>query len=94
MGFEFATATRIIFGPGTLQEVAPRAADVGYRAFVVTGRTAERACVSCVGTHGDARCIPPGCKFGWLPDTERMFENLALGLLDLTPLSTQWRGGK
>jgi alcohol dehydrogenase class IV len=43
MGFEFATATRIIFGSGTVQEVAPRAADIGHRAFVVTGRSVERA---------------------------------------------------
>jgi len=43
MRFEFATATRIIFGPGALQNVAPLAADFGRRAFVVTGRTGERA---------------------------------------------------
>ncbi|MEE9369853.1 MAG: iron-containing alcohol dehydrogenase [Sedimentisphaerales bacterium] len=43
MRFEFATATRIIFGPGTIQEVAPLAAGLGDRAFVVTGRTAKRA---------------------------------------------------
>ncbi len=43
MNFEFATATRIIFGPGTLQAVAPRAADMGSRALVVTGSTTERA---------------------------------------------------
>jgi len=38
--FEFATATRIIFGPGTLREVGPIAAKMGHRALVVTGRTA------------------------------------------------------
>ncbi len=43
MRFEFATATRIIFGPGTLQEVGPLAAELGNRACVVTGRTIERA---------------------------------------------------
>ena len=43
MKFEFATATRIIFGPGTIQEAAPLAAQRGKRAFVVTGRTIERA---------------------------------------------------
>jgi alcohol dehydrogenase class IV len=41
--FEFATATRIIFGAGTLQEVGPIAARMGQRALVVTGRTPERA---------------------------------------------------
>ncbi len=43
MRFEFATATRILFGSGTLQEAIPMAAEMGRRAIVVTGRTAERA---------------------------------------------------
>ncbi len=43
MRFEFATATRIIFGPGTISEVAPLAAKMGKNACVVTGRTSERA---------------------------------------------------
>ncbi|MHC4604399.1 MAG: iron-containing alcohol dehydrogenase [Planctomycetota bacterium] len=43
MRFEFATATRIIFGQGTIQEVAPLAAEMGSCAFVVTGRTLQRA---------------------------------------------------
>jgi len=43
MRFEFATATRIIFGEGAIEEVAPLAAESGSCAFVVTGRTVERA---------------------------------------------------
>jgi alcohol dehydrogenase class IV len=43
MRFEFATATRIIFGTGTLREVGPIAAEMGSRALVVTGRTVTRA---------------------------------------------------
>jgi len=43
MRFEFATATRIIFGPRTAGEVAPLAAEMGKSAFVVTGRTPGRA---------------------------------------------------
>lgn len=43
MRFEFATATRIVFGPGTIQEVGPRAAEMGRRAFVLTGRSPKRA---------------------------------------------------
>jgi len=42
MRFEFATATRIIFGPGTLREVGPIAAEMGSRALVVVGYTALR----------------------------------------------------
>jgi alcohol dehydrogenase class IV len=43
MRFEFATATRIIFGTGTLHEVGPIAAEMGSRALVVTGRKPARA---------------------------------------------------
>ncbi len=43
MRFEFATAGRVLFGPGTLREVAPAAASLGRRVLVVTGRTGERA---------------------------------------------------
>jgi len=38
MRFEFATATRIIFGAGTLKQIGPIAAEMGRRVFVVTGR--------------------------------------------------------
>ena len=40
--FEFATATRIIFGAGTLSEAGPLARELGRRALVVTGRTTNR----------------------------------------------------
>ncbi len=38
MRFEFATAGRIIFGPGTIAELGPLARSIGRRAFVVTGK--------------------------------------------------------
>jgi alcohol dehydrogenase class IV len=41
--FDFATAGRILFGEGTLRDVAPAAASMGRRALVVTGACAERA---------------------------------------------------
>jgi alcohol dehydrogenase class IV len=41
--FEFATASRIIFGPGTLREVGPLAKSLGCRALVVTGKNPGRA---------------------------------------------------
>lgn len=37
MRFEFATATRILFGPGTLRESGALAAELGRNAFVVLG---------------------------------------------------------
>jgi alcohol dehydrogenase class IV len=43
MSFEFTTATQIVFGPGTIQQVAPAAARMGQRAFLVTGRDPHRA---------------------------------------------------
>lgn len=43
MRFEFATATRILFGPGTVAEAGPLAAALGKRAFVVTGGSSARA---------------------------------------------------
>ena len=43
MKFEFATATRIIFGAGMINEVAPIAADMGQHAMVVTGSKMDRA---------------------------------------------------
>jgi len=43
MRFEFATATRIIFGSGTLKEVGPIAKSMGKRALLVTGSKPERA---------------------------------------------------
>jgi len=43
MRFEFATAGRIVFGAGTVREVAPAAKQMGGRALLVTGRSEERA---------------------------------------------------
>jgi alcohol dehydrogenase class IV len=41
MRFEFATATRIVFGSGTSNQIGPLAATEGKRALVVTGTSAE-----------------------------------------------------
>ena len=43
MRFEFATATRIIFGQGVFHEVVQLAAEMGSHAFVITGHTNKRA---------------------------------------------------
>jgi len=45
MGFEFATAGRIVFGDGSVRQVGALAAAHGRRALVVTGRRTERAAV-------------------------------------------------
>ena len=43
MKFEFATDSRIIFGDGASSQAASLAAEMGRRAFVVTGHSIERA---------------------------------------------------
>ena len=43
MRFEFATATRILFGPGALREVGAAARGLGRHAFVVTGRSGRHS---------------------------------------------------
>lgn len=43
MNFEFATATRIIFGAGALRNIGALAGEFGRRALVVTGRDSSRA---------------------------------------------------
>ena len=43
MRFEFATATRIIFGSGAVKETGAIVEKMGQQAFVVTGRSVKRA---------------------------------------------------
>ena len=43
MKFEFSTASRIIFGQGTVKQVAPMASEMGNCALLVTGHNVERA---------------------------------------------------
>jgi alcohol dehydrogenase class IV len=40
--FEFATATRIVFGCGAASEIVPAALAIGKRALLITGRNLER----------------------------------------------------
>jgi len=42
-GFEFATATRIIFGHGAVKDTGSIVEKMGRRSFVITGRSVERA---------------------------------------------------
>jgi alcohol dehydrogenase class IV len=43
LNFEFATATRIIFGAGTFKDASRTAAEMGWRALVVSGFNLERS---------------------------------------------------
>ena len=51
MRFEFATATRIVFGPGAASEVLPASKAMGARALLVTGLPPEKA-VRLTGVEG------------------------------------------
>ncbi len=51
MNFEFATASRILFGPGRVLEVAPLAAARGRRAMVFTPAENERAALLVAQLH-------------------------------------------
>lgn len=63
MQFEFATASRILFGPGTVRQAGPLAAALGRHAFVVTGSHPERAAMVLDGLREHAVdatifCVP------------------------------------
>lgn len=51
MNFEFATASRIIFGNGKMSVVAPMAAEMGRSALIITGRRSERAAPLVASMH-------------------------------------------
>ena len=61
MRFEFATATRILFGPGVIGEAAPTAAALGHRAAVVASADVQRslALLDELRAHGVAPTLLP-----------------------------------
>jgi len=61
MSFEFATAGRILFGPGTLRQVGPSAAAMGRRVLVVSGLSAQHTqpLLDLLGEHGLATAVFP-----------------------------------
>jgi alcohol dehydrogenase class IV len=77
MRFEFATATRILFGPGTLREVGPLARELGTRALVVTGANPRRAetLAALLLEHG-LKSIP--FSVGGEPEIETVRQGVAL----------------
>jgi alcohol dehydrogenase class IV len=61
MRFEFATATRILFGPGVVAEAAPTAAALGHRAVVAASADVQRsaALLDELRTHGVTPLLIP-----------------------------------
>ena len=74
MRFEFATATRIVYGEGVVREVVPAARELGTRALVVTGRSEQRSAplradlaeagVACQTFHVDGEPSVEGVQLG------------------------------
>ena len=92
MRFEFTTASRIIFGPGTVKDAGPAAAELGRRALVVTGRTPERAAalLSTLRSHAVGFSVYPVTGE---PTTEMARAGVALGRLQGCDLVIGCGGG-
>src|SRR5438093_7361906 len=92
MRFEFATATRIVFGAGVLREVGPLANELGRRALVVTGRDTRRAepLMSLLGEHGmEAITLSVSGE----PELETVKQGLALAKQQRCELVLSFGGG-
>ena len=61
MTFEFATAARIVFGPGTLAQLPELVREIGRRPLVVTGRDPARA--QRLLDHLDSAALPAAATF-------------------------------
>ena len=77
MRFEFATATRIIFGAGTLREVGPLARELAPRALVVAGASPRLAesLLALLREHGVGAIIFP---VPGEPEIETVLQGVAL----------------
>ena len=58
MRFEFATATRIVFGEGTAATLPELVRTFGTRPLVVTGASTKRAAWLCGTKRADSRAGP------------------------------------
>lgn len=92
MRFEFATATRIIFGPGTLDQAGPAAASMGSRAMVVLGRSAVRAAALLAGLaqHG---IVTTELQVAGEPTTALVLDGLELARKEHCDLVVGFGGG-
>lgn len=83
--FEFATATRILFGVGVAAQVGPIAAEHGRRALVVTGRDPARAepVLEAIRAAGVATAVFPVAGEPTTADAERGVEAARAAQCDL-----------
>jgi alcohol dehydrogenase class IV len=92
MRFEFASATRIVFGPGTLREAGPMAKAFGRRALLVTGRDPRRAqpLQALLREHGVAEVT---CPVAGEPTLETVQAGAALARAERCDLVIGFGGG-
>ncbi len=92
MRFEFATATRIVFGAGTLREIAPAAREMGARALLVTGRSLERAAPLVAAlTKAGVECAP--FPIAGEPTVQRVREGVQFAREERCDLVISFGGG-
>ncbi len=92
MRFEFATATRIIFGPGASREAAALAQELGRRALVLTGRDPHRADWLLTALEGRAIAVS-AFRVSAEPELETAREGLALATREKCDLVISLGGG-
>lgn len=90
--FEFATAQRILFGPGALKEAGAMARSFGTRALVVTGASPGRAAplIEILHAHGVSVCTFP---IPGEPTTDLVLEGLAVARTEACELVVAFGGG-
>jgi alcohol dehydrogenase class IV len=91
MRFEFATAGQILFGEGTLREVAPAVSRFS-RALVVTGRAHERA-AQLTSALAAAGVVPVLFSIGGEPTLDTVREGVAHGRENQTDVVIGFGGG-
>ncbi|MBM3851757.1 MAG: iron-containing alcohol dehydrogenase [Verrucomicrobia bacterium] len=69
MRFEFATASRVVFGPGSVAQAGSLARELGRHAFVVTGRDPRRA-ARLLEALAAAPIATTACSVGGEPSTD------------------------
>ena len=90
--FEFATATRIVFGSGAIRELGGLARALGQHALVVTGRDSERArpVTTCLAGQGMRSTLFP---ISGEPTTHRVSEGVALARQERCDVIIAFGGG-
>jgi alcohol dehydrogenase class IV len=92
MRFEFATATRIIFGAGTIGQAGPLAKEFGRHALVVTGRDSTRPRRLLDALRGaDVRAVP--FAVDGEPDLEVVRQGVVLARRESCDLVIGFGGG-